>query len=70
MLRQSLANSKSNRVEFLVSHNQLIYLFSCFRPRSTNDLNNILPKYVKNFSLFVSDDVLLYSLVRNFKIID
>ncbi|CAF3323656.1 unnamed protein product [Rotaria sp. Silwood1] len=33
-----------------------------FRPKNIEDLNNIIPKRIKQFQLFVSDDVLLYSL--------
>ncbi len=35
-----------------------------FRPQSKDDLNRIIPKNVKHFQLFVSDDILLYSLVN------
>ncbi|CAF0878512.1 unnamed protein product [Rotaria sordida] len=40
-------------------------------PKNIDDLNNIIPKRVKQFQLFVSDDILLYSLyvLNNSKIV-
>ncbi|CAF4768826.1 unnamed protein product [Rotaria sp. Silwood1] len=35
---------------------------NAIEPKNIEDLNNIIPKRIKQFQLFVSDDVLLYSL--------
>jgi hypothetical protein len=40
-------------------------IFHC-RPQTQDDLNKIIPKHIQTFQLFVSDDILLYSLVNIF----
>ena len=41
----------------------LVFLLDISRPQTTEHLNRLIPKSVRTFQLFVTDDVLLYSLV-------
>ena len=41
-------------------------MYFYFRPRSKDDLNRVIPKHITKFQLFVSDDILLYSLVYTY----
>lgn len=51
---------QSSIYSFLIDRKKNSFVF---RPKDLNDLNNIIPKRIKKFQLFVSDDILLYSLV-------